>query len=102
MFELLAENFDEFKEKEYALIDFWQATCPECLALKPQLEELESDFPAVSFYAIDCQKVRKLAISLKVFGLPSVLIFSRGTLLYRFQKEDCTIDNIRHALNEKN
>ena len=101
MFELLTENFEEFKEKDYALVDFWQTTCPECMALKPQLEALEKDFADVTFYSLDCQKERKLAISLKVFGLPSVILFSKGNMLCKLQKEDCTIDNIKQALNEK-
>ena len=101
MFELLTENFEELKSKNFSLIDFWQKSCPECLALKSLLEEIEKDFSDVYFYSLDCQKERKLAISQKVFGLPAVLLFSKGELVCKLQKEDCTIENIKKALNEK-
>ena len=101
MIELTNENFDNFNKKEFAVVDFWQEACSECIALKPRITEIEKNFANVSFYSVDCKQNRNLALKFKVFGLPTVLFFINGNLVEKLQKENCTIENILQVLNEK-
>ena len=101
MIELTIENFDEFNKKEFAVIDFWQETCPECIALKPKIAEIERNFEKIAFYSIDCKQNKSLALKFKVFTLPTVLFFINGNLVEKLQKENCTITKIKQVLNEK-
>jgi len=82
MIELNNENFPveviNFSEKP-VFVDFWGEKCELCKSLKPGVEELEKKYgDKIKFVSLNTSGFRKLAISQKVLGLPTMVIYENG------------------------
>lgn len=101
MLELNSGNFEEeiIKKEGMSIVDFWSDTCEPCIALKPDFEMLENEFEGkLRFCSIDTSKERRLAISQKVLGIPTVIIYKNGEKIGEAAKELATKENIRKMI----
>lgn len=78
-------NFSELINKETpVLVDFSAEWCGPCKAMKPILSELKNDMEdKVSIFKIDVDKNPKLASSFQVRGVPTLILFKDGNVLWR-------------------
>ncbi|PPK49260.1 thioredoxin family protein [Clostridium algidicarnis] len=82
MLELNKENFEaevtNYTEKP-VFVDFWGDKCEICLELMPGVHALESKYSdKIKFASLNIGGSRRLAISQKVLGLPTMIIYKNG------------------------
>lgn len=87
---------DEVLEAEgYILVDYYGDGCVPCQALLPDIEELAAKFEGkVKFCKLNTTKARRLAISQRVLGLPTIVLYKDGQKIEEVIKEDATKANI--------
>ncbi len=95
MEQLNKENFEEKVSSGISVVDFFSESCEPCKALMPKMEELEAIYKEqMPFYKLDTAGARRLAIKLRVLGLPTVAVFKNGEKVEELTKEDATVENI--------
>jgi thioredoxin 1/thioredoxin 2 len=58
---------------------FWSPTCGPCKHIKPALEQMKEDFPAVAWQSINTQEdPTGLARALRVQAVPTVVVAKNG------------------------
>ncbi len=75
------DNFDAevINYSGTALVDFWGPKCEPCKELMPQVEKLEDVYgDKVKFCKLDTAANRRLSISQRVMGLPTIGIYKNG------------------------
>lgn len=82
MIELTKENFDteivNYTEKP-VFVDFWGDKCEICKQLMPGVHGLEDKYgDKIKFTSLNTSTARRLAISQKVLGLPTMKIYKNG------------------------
>lgn len=98
---LTKENFEEVVAAGVCVVDFYGETCEPCKALMPELEKLESIYQdEIPFYKLDTGQARRLAIKVRVLGLPTVAIFKDGEKVEEVSKDDATIENIESMIKK--
>jgi len=100
MIELTAENFEQevLKAEGPVLVDFWGPKCEPCKALMPHVEELEKKYgDRIKFCKLDTSKNMRLAISQKVMGLPTIIIYKGGEKVDQVTK-DVTVEMIEEMI----
>lgn len=66
------------------LIDFFATWCGPCQALAPILVEAKEDLgEAVSIIKIDVDKNQEIAAHFQVKGVPTMMLFQNGKMLWR-------------------
>jgi thioredoxin 1 len=66
------------------LIDFFAEWCGPCKAMEPTLEQLKTEFgDNLDIIAIDVDELTDLAVEMKVMGVPTLMLFQNGRLLWR-------------------
>lgn len=66
------------------LIDFWATWCGPCRAMMPVLDDLKKDLgDTVRIIKIDVDKNTELAVQMKVMGVPTLMLFRDGQLLWK-------------------
>ena len=96
-------NFDaEVLEAEgLVFVDFWSPICTTCMALMPDVEALaEKNADKVKFCKLDTSGNRRLAISQKVMGLPTLVVYQGGERVAVWNKEEIDLDAIQAKLDE--
>ncbi|WP_251859834.1 thioredoxin domain-containing protein [Clostridium sp. Marseille-Q2269] len=90
------------KDEGYVLVDYFGDGCVPCQALMPDVEELSKKYEdKVKFCKLNTTKARRLAISQRVLGLPTIILYKNGEKLGEVVKEDATKENIE-AIIQKN
>lgn len=85
----------------YVLVDYWSDGCEPCKALMPDMEELASKYEAkVKFVKLNTTQARRLAISQKVLGLPTISLYKDGQKVDEVTKEDANKANIESMLQK--
>ncbi len=99
---LTKENFEETVSSGVTLVDFFGQTCEPCKALMPHVEKLETVYgEKVPFYKLDTGGARRLAIKLRVMGLPTVAIFKDGEKVDELAGADaCTPEAIEEMVKK--
>src|SRR4030042_3984147 len=99
-------NADSF-EKEVVqsevpvLVDFWGPQCAPCLALMPHVEGLAEKYGAkLKISKIDASKNRRLCLNLKVFGLPTFLLFKTGKEVERLTGGTLKMEEIEASVRK--
>lgn len=89
-------------EKGYVLVDYWSEGCEPCKALMPDVQELAKKYDSqVKFTKLDTGKARRLAISEKVLGLPTIALYKDGEKVDEVTKDDANKSNIE-AMIQRN
>lgn len=102
MLEIDSDNFEkEVKQSDRpVLLDFWGPKCEPCKALIPDLEKLAAEYKdEVKFCKLNTAENRRLAISQKVLGLPTVILYKHGEKAEELTQAEATLTNIREMLN---
>lgn len=102
MIELTKENFETevLKAEGLVLVDFWNEKCEPCKALMPRVHELaEKNQGKAKFCSLDTTSNKRLAISQKVLGLPTIAFYRNGEKVAELVKE-ITIEDVEAKLNE--
>lgn len=77
------------KADGFVLVDYWSDGCEPCKALMPDIEALAEQYEGkVKFCKLNTTKARRLAISQRVLGLPTIAIYKDGEKLGEVTKDD--------------
>mgnify|MGYP001954845434 CR=1 FL=1 len=82
MIELNKDNFNaevvNYSEKP-VFVDFWGDKCEICKELMPGVHGLEEKYgDKIKFASLNIGSARRLAISQRVLGLPTMIIYKKG------------------------
>ncbi|MBN1631212.1 MAG: thioredoxin [Thermoleophilia bacterium] len=82
------------------VVDLWGPKCGPCLALMPQVEKTAEEYEGkVRFAKINVAENRRLAMSLKVLGVPTFLFFAAGEEKDRITGEEVCVESIRACVD---
>ena len=97
MVELTKDNFQEevLDASGFVLVDYWSDGCEPCKALMPDVVALSEEFTSVKFGKLNTAKARRLAISQRVLGLPTIILYKDGEKVGEVTKDDATKDGIK-------
>ncbi|MFZ5969813.1 MAG: thioredoxin TrxA [Bacillota bacterium] len=101
---MLAVDKDTFQQEVleaegFVLVDYWSDGCEPCKALMPDVEELAAKYEdKVKFAKLNTTQARRLAISQKVLGLPTISLYKDGQKIDEVTKDDATKANIEAML----
>lgn len=73
-----AELENILKKNTYVFVDFYTPTCPPCKIVAPYLEELEEQYPLVTFVKVDCTKNFETTEEYRVSAVPTFILISNG------------------------
>lgn len=76
--------FEQIIQSEVpVLIDFWAPWCGPCVAMMPLLDELQSELGnRLQIVKIDVDAHTDLAVQMKVMGVPTLMLYKNGQLLW--------------------
>ena len=69
--------------KGLLVVDFWAEWCGPCKMLAPVFEELEKDFPDVTFGKINVDEEVQAALENNVASIPTLLFIKDGEVVKR-------------------
>lgn len=104
---MLAVDKDTFEAEVlqaegFVLVDYWGDGCEPCKALLPDVEALAEEFEGkVKFTKLNTTQARRLAISQKVLGLPTIILYKDGAKVGEVTKDQATKAGIK-AMIEAN
>lgn len=104
MLELSKDNFEEevLNSEGTVLVDFWSDSCDLCLELMPDVEELAEEYgDKVKFAKLNIKGNRRLAISQKVLGLPSIVFYEDGEKTEHLTGDELELEDIEEAITER-
>ena len=70
-------------EGKKVLVDYWAKWCGPCKSLIPRLENLESQYPDITFVKVDVDENQSEAMSLGIRSVPTIMIYNGETLVNR-------------------
>lgn len=103
MVELTKENFEteilNYTEKP-VFVDFWGDKCEICKQLMPGVHELENKYSdKIKFASLNTSSARRLAISQKVLGLPTMIIYKNGEKVNSITADKiATLDDVENFI----
>jgi thioredoxin len=95
-------ELDGTSKKGPMLLDVYATWCGPCQMMSPILVQASQDLTDVRFAKVDSDKYPELAGSLRVQGLPTLILFENGTELARLEgalMKDQLVAWIRDKLN---
>ncbi|HHT63329.1 MAG: thioredoxin TrxA [Bacillota bacterium] len=102
MIEVNKDNFEQevLKADGLVVVDFWSEKCEPCKALMPSVHELaEKNAGRAKFCSLNIAGNKRLAISQKVLGLPTIAFYKNGEKVAELTK-DFTIEDVEAKLND--
>lgn len=82
------------------VVDFWSPKCEPCQALMPEVEKLAEKYAGqAKFCKLDTASNRRLSISQKVLGLPTIGFYQQGEKVAELTQE-FTIEDVEAKLKE--
>ncbi len=97
------DTFDKevLEDNGIVLVDFFGDGCVPCAALLPDIEALSEVYgDNVKFTKLNTTQARRLAIKLKVLGLPTVALFKGGEKIAEVTKEEATKASIEDMIKK--
>lgn len=80
--EINSENFQEFTNNEYSLIDVWAPWCGPCKLIAPIIDEVSSEYVGkLSVGKLNADDNMELVKELGVRNIPTLLFYKNGNLL---------------------
>lgn len=101
MLELTKDNFDEevLQAEGLVLVDYWSDGCEPCKALMPDIVALSEAFEGkVKFCKLNTSTARRLAISQKILGLPTITLYQGGAKVGEVTKDDANKVKIKEMI----
>ncbi|HAS73616.1 MAG TPA: thiol reductase thioredoxin [Clostridiales bacterium UBA8960] len=98
MLDLDKDNFENevLKASGIVVVDFWGEGCEPCKALMPDFESIASEYDGkATFGKLNTSKERRLAISQRVLGLPTVVLYKDGTRMGECTKDSANAEGIK-------
>lgn len=81
------------------LVDFFGDGCVPCQALLPDIEALFEKYgDKIKFVKLNTTQARRLAISQKVLGLPTITLYKDGQKLGELTKDDAVKESIEEMI----
>lgn len=104
MIELNKDNFEaevtNYNEKP-VFVDFWGDKCEVCKALMPDVHKLEEKYGSrIKFCSLNTSQNRRLAISQRVLGLPTMAIYKNGEKVESLTPDKVTIESLEEMLKK--
>jgi thioredoxin 1 len=85
--------------KGLVLVDFFGDGCAACQELLPDIEALSDQYgDRVKFVKLNTSGARRLAISQKVLGLPTIVLYKNGQKLSELTKDEAVKTKIEAML----
>lgn len=78
-------EFDKIISSGITLVDFYADWCGPCKMLSPILEELDNEYPNITFVKVNCDNDINLASRYGIMSIPSVYVFRDGFEVSKFQ-----------------
>ncbi|HHY76972.1 MAG TPA: thioredoxin [Clostridiales bacterium] len=104
MIELNKDNFEQevLQAEGPVIVDFWGTKCEPCKALMPEVEKLAEKYKdRIKFCKLNTTENRRLAISQKVLGLPTFIVYKNGQKVKEISGADnCTPEAIENLIKE--
>ncbi|HHX51549.1 MAG TPA: thioredoxin [Clostridia bacterium] len=96
------ENFEQevLQAEGLVVVDFWSPKCEPCKALMPEVEVLAEKYGTqAKFCKLDTAGNKRLSISQKVLGLPTIAFYRGGEKIAELSK-DFAIEDVEAKLQE--
>jgi len=100
--ELNKDNFESevINSEGIVVVDFWSDNCDLCLELMPDVEKMADKYgDKIKFTKLNIKGNRRLAISQKVLGLPSLVFYENGEKKEHLTGDDLEIEDIEEVLD---
>lgn len=79
------EQFQQLQNYSDKVVMMFSAPwCGDCLAIEPQIPDIEELYPDFTFYHVDRDTFIDECIALDILGIPSFLAFHQGVEVARF------------------
>lgn len=75
------KEFDEITKQGVTLVDFFANWCGPCKMLSPILEDLDNEYPDVTFVKVDCDNEMGLAERYGIMSIPAIFILKDGQVI---------------------
>lgn len=78
---IIPKNYEElapYVEKGHNVFFFTATWCGDCHFIKPQMSEIEKDFPELQFIQVDRDLFLDLAVKWSIMGIPSFVVIKDG------------------------
>jgi thioredoxin 1 len=95
-------NFEQevLQADGFVLVDFWGESCEPCKALMPDVEMLANEYEdRAKFCKLNTNSARRLAISQRVLGLPTIVLYKGGQRVAEVTKGNATKAGIKAMLD---
>lgn len=80
----MSSFFEITASDQPVLVDFFATWCGPCKTMSPILKEVKDNFgDQVKIIKIDVDKNQRLATSLSVKGVPTLVLYKNSTILWR-------------------
>jgi len=79
---LNSENFEDFKNSGFALVDIHAAWCGPCKVISPIIDELSDEYRGkVAFGKLDADENTEIVQQLGVRNIPTLLLYKDGEII---------------------
>jgi len=65
------------------LIEFWADWCAPCKMMKPILEQLDNEIPALSVALVNADLEQELVEQLEITAIPTMILYKNGELVWK-------------------
>jgi len=103
MLELNKDNFEKevLNAEGLVLVDFWGDSCQPCKDLMPDIEKLSEKYgDKIKFSKLNTSKARRLAISQRVLGLPTIILYRNGEKIEEVNRDNANKNYIEEAIKK--
>lgn len=82
--ELNADNWKDFTENDFSIIDCYGDFCSACVLLEPVFDGIADEMAEIKFGRINISKYEEIANTYNITALPTVLFFRNGEMVHQF------------------
>lgn len=75
------DEFQNFINNEYVLIDFYADWCGPCKMLSPIIENIASSRDNIKVAKVNVDELNDIARSYSVMSIPTLILFKNGTIV---------------------